>query len=53
MEYLEAIPQPGTALQLYGHAIEVLQTAENTVRTARLWPAPAGAGPGQEETRQP
>ncbi len=53
VEYLEAIPQPGTALQLYGHAIEVLQTAENTVRTARLWPAPAGAGPGQEETRQP
>jgi len=50
VEYLETIPQPGTALRLHGHAVEVLQTAENTVRTARLWPAPAGSGPGYEET---
>jgi len=46
VEYLEAIPQPGTALQLHGHAVEVLQTAENTVRTARMWPAAApSSGP--------
>ena len=53
VEYLETIPQPGIALQLYGHAVEVLQTAGNTVRTARLWPAPAGGAPGHEETRKP
>jgi Mg2+/Co2+ transporter CorC len=42
IEYLEAIPSPGTALKLHGYQIEVLQIAENTVRTARLSPAPAG-----------
>ena len=51
VEYLEAIPQPGTALQLHGHAVEVLQTAENTVRTARMWPA-AEPSPGPTDTRE-
>jgi Mg2+/Co2+ transporter CorB len=38
LEYLEAIPEPGTALKLHGHPIEVLQTADNAVRTVRIWP---------------
>jgi Mg2+/Co2+ transporter CorB len=39
VEYLETIPDPGTSLKLHGHAIEVLQIADNTVRTLRVWPA--------------
>ena len=38
LEYLETIPEPGTALKLHGHAIEVLQIADNTVKTVRIWP---------------
>jgi Mg2+/Co2+ transporter CorB len=40
VEYLEAIPEPGTSLKLAGHPVEVLQIADNAVRTARIWPAP-------------
>ena len=39
LEYLETIPEPGTALKLHGHAIEVLQIADNAVRTVRIGPA--------------
>ena len=39
LEYLETIPAPGTALKLHGHAIEVLQIADNAVRTVRIGPA--------------
>jgi Mg2+/Co2+ transporter CorB len=39
LEYLETIPQPGTALKLHGHAVEVLQIADNAVKTVRIWPA--------------
>ena len=39
VEYLETIPEPGTSLKLHGHAIEVLQIADNTVKTLRVWPA--------------
>jgi len=39
VEHLETIPEPGTRLRLGGHAIEVLQVADNAVRIARLWPA--------------
>lgn len=41
VEFLEAIPEPGTSLRLGGHHIEILQVGDNTVRTARVWPAPA------------
>jgi CBS domain containing-hemolysin-like protein len=41
VEYLEAIPTPGTSLKLGGHPVEILQIADNTVRTARVWPAAA------------
>ncbi|HXQ31868.1 MAG TPA: HlyC/CorC family transporter [Steroidobacteraceae bacterium] len=39
LEYLETIPQPGTALKLQGHAVEVLQIADNAIKTVRIWPA--------------
>lgn len=40
VEYLEAIPEPGTSLKLGEHPVEILQIADNTVRTARVWPEP-------------
>ncbi len=42
VEQLESIPDPGATLIVAGHAIEVLQVADNAVRTARIWPAAAG-----------
>jgi CBS domain containing-hemolysin-like protein len=36
VERLEAIPEPGTSLRIGRHAIEVLQIADNAVRTARV-----------------
>ena len=41
VEYLETIPEPGTSLMLGEHPAEILQTADNTVRTVRVWPAAA------------
>jgi CBS domain containing-hemolysin-like protein len=41
VEQLESIPDPGATLIVGGHAIEVLQVADNAVRTARIWPAAA------------
>ncbi len=38
-EHLETIPQPGTSLLLAGYPVEVLQTQDNTVKTARISPA--------------
>jgi Mg2+/Co2+ transporter CorB len=38
LEYLETIPQPGTGLKLGNLSVEILQTADNTVRTARVRP---------------
>jgi Mg2+/Co2+ transporter CorB len=38
IEHLETIPEPGTSFKLGDHLVEVLQIADNTVRTARFWP---------------
>ena len=38
VEQLESIPDPGATLIVGGHTIEVLQVADNAVRTARIWP---------------
>ena len=40
LEYLETIPEPGTSLKLHGLAVEVLQIADNTVKTVRVIPPP-------------
>ncbi len=42
VELLEAIPEPGARLTLGGRTIEVMQVADNAVRTARILPSPAG-----------
>jgi Mg2+/Co2+ transporter CorB len=36
LEYLETIPEPGTGLRLGDISVEILQTADNAVKTARL-----------------
>jgi len=38
IEYLENIPEPGTALRVNDYSIEVLQTGDNAVKTVRLRP---------------
>ena len=38
LEYLETIPEPGTSLKLNGYSIEILQTGDNAVKTARIQP---------------
>jgi Mg2+/Co2+ transporter CorB len=42
LEYLENIPEPGTSLRLGNLSVEILQTADNAVKTARLKPLDAG-----------
>ena len=41
LEYLETIPEPGTMLRLGDLTIEILQTADNSVKTARIRPTRA------------
>jgi Mg2+/Co2+ transporter CorB len=38
LEHLEAIPDPGTMVRVGDYEFEVLQTADNTVRTVRVRP---------------
>ncbi len=38
VEFLEAIPEPGTTLKLAEYMIEVLQTGDNAVKTVRIRP---------------
>ncbi|MBM0107111.1 CBS domain-containing protein [Steroidobacter sp. S1-65] len=38
LEYLETIPHPGTGLKLGNLSVEILQTADNSVKTARVRP---------------
>lgn len=38
LEYLETIPHPGTGLKLGELSVEILQTADNSVKTARIRP---------------
>lgn len=35
IDYMEAIPEPGTGLKLYGHALEIMHTAESAVKTVK------------------
>lgn len=44
LEFLETIPQTGTAFKLAGHSFEVVQTTGNAVKTVRLL-LPAAAAP--------
>jgi Mg2+/Co2+ transporter CorB len=42
LEYLETIPEPGTTFRLGDLAIEILQMADNGVKTARIRPLAGG-----------
>lgn len=39
LEYLEAIPEAGTSLRLSGYPVEIVQMANNAVKTVRIYPA--------------
>jgi Mg2+/Co2+ transporter CorB len=45
VERLETIPEAGSQLQLSGYQLEVVQTADNAVRSVRLRPPPRAATP--------
>jgi len=38
VEYIEAIPQPGTGMRLAGYPMEILQTKSNRVKSVKVWP---------------
>ncbi|MGA9854532.1 MAG: HlyC/CorC family transporter [Gammaproteobacteria bacterium] len=38
LEYLEAIPQPGTSLKLAGYPLDIVQTSDSAVKTVRIYP---------------
>lgn len=38
VEYLEAIPRPGTTVRIHDYPIEIVQVKENRVKTARVFP---------------
>ena len=38
LEQLESIPEPGTSLLINGYPVEVVQTQDNAVKTARIHP---------------
>ena len=42
VEFLETIPETGTTLKLSDYMIEVLQTADNAIKTVRIRPPAAG-----------
>ncbi|PHS25261.1 MAG: magnesium/cobalt efflux protein [Methylophaga sp.] len=37
LELLESIPEQGVSLRIENYIIEVIQTADNTIRTVRIW----------------
>ena len=39
LEHLEDIPEPGTTVKIAGHPIEIVQTQDRAVRSARIFPA--------------
>jgi Mg2+/Co2+ transporter CorB len=48
IEHMETIPEPGTSLLLHGHPVEIIQTIDNVVKTARIDPSLAIAGTSSE-----
>ncbi|NKC14483.1 MAG: DUF21 domain-containing protein [Gammaproteobacteria bacterium] len=54
LEYMEAIPQRGTSLRIGGYPVEIIQTKDNVVKTAKimpdLWRPPASEDEGKENS---
>ncbi len=48
IEYLEAIPQPGTSMRIEGYTLEVIQVSENMVKSARVQPPQNAQSPERE-----
>jgi Mg2+/Co2+ transporter CorB len=48
LEYMETIPEPGTSLLLNGYPVDIVQTKDNAVKTARLHPALRRTAPDNE-----
>jgi Mg2+/Co2+ transporter CorB len=46
LEMLETIPEPGTGLRINDIGVEILQVADNAVKTARMRPIEAGLAKG-------
>ncbi len=38
LEHMETIPEPGTSMLIAGYPVEIVQTAENSVKLARIQP---------------
>ncbi len=38
LEHLESIPEPGTSVKIAGYPIDILQTTNNAIKTARIHP---------------
>ena len=38
VEHLQSLPEPGTSLMINGYPIDILQTQDNRVKTARIRP---------------
>ena len=38
VEYLEALPRPGTAILISGHPIEIILVEDNWIKLARIFP---------------
>ena len=53
IEVLETIPDVGTTMKVDGYMIEVLQTAENTIRTVRIRPPSRLGEPAAPKARAP
>jgi Mg2+/Co2+ transporter CorB len=53
VEVLETIPDVGTTLKVSGYMIEVLQTAENAIKTVRIHPPPRPSEPAAPKARAP
>jgi len=49
LEHMESIPEPNTSLLLEGYPVEILQTEDNMVKLARIWPDKR-RNPSQETT---
>ncbi len=52
IEYLEAIPQPGTSLRLSGYTMEVKQVTNNLIRSVRIVPPEGGKNKHSSATAQ-
>ena len=48
LEHLESIPEPGTSVLISGYPIEIMQTTEHAVKTARVDPRPRTSTPPPE-----